>query len=139
MKPRQKQQSEFIAGKKIKKDAFDLPDDTRSTDHMSPVFSFSDTCPNHFRLDDWTKKEIKQLIDQLRLYSGMKWSDLRKIKGFGPVDPSTFSKKLPKTISPEVKIYECRINGKMRLFGHRVKNTYHIIWFDRNHEVYPMS
>jgi len=138
-RPKQKPPQSSIGGKIINPQAFDVPDEQRSTDHMNPVFSFMDTCHNHFQLDELTRQELKQLIDQLRMFSKMTWGEVRKVKGFQPVNPSTFSKSLPTHLSPDIKIFECRVTGKIRLFGHRIRNAYHIIWFDRNHEVYPMS
>lgn len=109
-----------------------------STDHMMPVFSFCDACPNHFQLSDWRKDELKALMDTFKDMGGKPWSEVRKIKGFKAVDPATFSQKLPKYISPDVTIHECRVTGKARLFGHRTDNIFNVIWFDRNHQVYPM-
>lgn len=126
-----------IGGKTISSSAFDVPDEG-STDHLSPVFSFSDCCPNHFQLSDWQSDELKALMSTLRDLSGKQWSEVRKIKGFKSVDSVTFSRDLPAYISPDVTIWECRVSGKARLFGHRYKNVFKIVWFDRNHQVYPM-
>jgi len=127
-----------IKGRGISANATDV-DFIGSTDHLSPVFSFIDTCQNHFQLHDWGREELKHLNDKFREYSKMTWSELRGIKGFQSVNPKTFSQPLPAHISPDVTVYECRISGKARLFGHRVNNVFRVIWFDRNHEVYPMS
>lgn len=127
-----------IAGKKISADAFRVPDEG-STDHMSPVFSFIDCCPNHFQLSDWQYDELKALMSTLRDFSGRQWSEVRKSKGFRSVDSTTFSQGLPEYISPDVTIWEFRVSKRARLFGHRSRNVFNIVWFDRNHEVYPMS
>ncbi|KGE20684.1 MAG6450 family protein [Paenibacillus wynnii] len=127
-----------LGGKTISPEAFNVPDEG-STDHLSPVFSFIDCCPNHFQLSDWQFDELKALMATLRDLSGKQWSELRKIKGFKSVDSSTFSCDLPAYISPEVTIWECRVSGRARIFGHRSRNVFKIVWFDRNHEVYPMS
>lgn len=134
----QEHKKQTIAGKTISPDAFEIPD-TGSTDHLNPVFSFMDVCPNHFQLSDWQGDELKALIACLRDMSGRKWSEVRMNKGFKSVDPRTFSKELPQYISPEVTIYEFRVSKKARIFGHRVRNVFRVVWFDRNHEVYPMS
>lgn len=140
VKPKaQKPDSRTIRGRKISGTAFDSPHETGSTDHLAPVFSFSDTCPNHFLLEHWQSNELKQLIQALRDFGNRSWSELRKLKGFKSVDQRHFSQPLPEYISPELTIWECRVTGRARLFGYRNKNVFHIVWFDRNHEVYPMS
>ncbi|CAG5089470.1 Putative uncharacterized protein [Thermobacillus xylanilyticus] len=127
-----------IGGKRISRKAFEAEEEG-STDHLPPVFSFAETCPNHFQLYKWTSEELKHLIDALRRYSKMRWQEIRKTKGFNSVDPSTFSVPLPNYISPDVAILEFRVNHKARIFGYRSRQVFNIIWFDRNHEVYPMS
>lgn len=127
-----------IDGRKISSKAFEASKG-ESSEHKSLVFSFAYTCPNHFQLSDWQHEELKGLINKLRDFSNMKWSEIRKIKGFKPVDHSTFSQPLPKNISPEVTILEFRTSGRARVFGFRLEETFYIIWFDRNHEVYNMS
>jgi hypothetical protein len=132
------QERKSISGKKISNTAFEAPDDG-STDHLYPVFSFADACPNHFQLCDWHYEDLKHLMDKFRDYSKKTWAELYRQKGFISVDPSTFSQELPHYISPDVTIYECRISKRARLFGHRHRSVFNVIWFDRNHEVYPMS
>lgn len=127
-----------IRGKRISPKAFEAEEEG-STDHLPPVFSFAETCPNHFKLCDWQYEELKHLNDVLRRYSRMSWAEIRKEKGFGPVDSSTFSVQLPQYISPDIAILEFRVNKRARIFGYRARQVFNIIWFDRNHEVYPMS
>lgn len=138
-KPKQHPSKKQIGARGISNKLFQIPDDGLSTDHLPPVFSFVDTCPNHFQLHEWQGEELKHLINTLRDLSKRTWAEVRQIKGFLKVDPSTFSKSLPEYLSPDITIYECRVSKRSRIFGHRVRNAFHIIWFDRNHEVYPMS
>jgi len=127
-----------IGGKTISPELFNKPD-RGSSDHMNPVFSFSDTCHNHFPLESWQGSELKHLIDKLRDMSKRPWAEIRRNKGFIIVDQRTFSTKLPDHLSEDLTIYEFRVSQRARVFGHRIHNSFHIIWFDRNHEVYPMS
>jgi|HigsolmetaAR203D_1030402.scaffolds.fasta_scaffold26797_2 hypothetical protein len=127
-----------IGGKRISREAFEAEAEG-STDHLPPVFSFAFACPNHFQLSEWQREELKHLVDTLRRYSRMKWEEIRKVKGFRSVDPNTFSVPLPDDISPDIVILEFRVSKRARIFGYRSKQVFHIIWFDRNHEVYPMS
>lgn len=140
-RPKVRAVSNQIRDKRLSEKAVIAPEDTGSTDHMPPVLSFKDVCPNHFQLEEWQGTELKQLVDTLKKLGNSTWQDALKIKGLGIkiVDPKTFSKDLPEYISPDVSIYECRVSQRARLFGYRIRNVFHVIWFDRNHEVYPMS
>jgi hypothetical protein len=126
-----------IRGRTISNEAFEVPE-SGSTDHMQPVFTFNDTCPNHFQLHDWQYEELKHLTEKLRDLSKKTWAEIKSVKGFMIVDQKNFSRNLPEYISQDATIYECRISKRARLFGHRARNVFCIIWFDRNHEVYPM-
>jgi len=136
-KKKSKDEKRTLHGKKISPDAFKVVD-SGSTDNQNPVFSFQFTCANHFQLSDWQHDELKGLISKLRELSGKRWVEIKSLKGFKPVDPATFSKQLPQNVPQDATIFECRTSGKARLFGYRINNIFHIVWFDRNHQVYPM-
>lgn len=139
-KPRLAQEEKRkIHGRTISDEAFEVTDGKGSTDHLPPVFTFVDTCNSHFLLEDWQGDELRSLISTLKDLGRMTWREIQQLKGFKIVDQTTFSKELPRNISPDVTIYECRVSKRARIFGHRSKNQYNIVWFDRNHEVYPMS
>lgn len=135
-------QKNRIGGHNIKDKAVEVEDEG-STNHLKPHFSFKSVCNNHFLLSDWTSRELSDLIQTFKTLESMSWGDIMnqgKKGGLGccVVNSAHFSKRLPETISPEVSIIEFRVNKKARLFGYRWRNVYHIIWFDRNHDVYPM-
>lgn len=141
-KPKLKlKEKHIILGKTILDEAFNVPEEEGSTDNLQPVFSFRDLCNNHFQLHEWQEDEIKKLVQTFRDCGNWTWSEAKKVRGFNlkPVDPRTFSKSLPEFISPDLTILEFRVSKRARVFGYRARNVFHIIWFDRNHEVYPMS
>lgn len=37
------------------------------------------------------------------------------------------------------KLFRFRLTGKQRLWGHRRQGCFHILWFDRDHCVYPVD
>ncbi len=41
----------------------------------------------------------------------------------------------PAHVSSELRIAGLRASGKLRVFGVTVEQVFHILWFDRNHEV----
>ncbi len=112
-----------------------------STDHLNALFSFCDSCPNHFQLSEWQSTELKSLVDTFKNMGKRPWSELKADRGLQikMVDPKYFSKKLPDFISQDVTIHELRVSKRARIFGHRTGNVFNIIWFDRNHDVYKMS
>src|SRR4051812_6981279 len=95
-----KMEKASIAGRTIKQKVLQAEEEG-STDHLSPVFSFVDTCPNHFQLADWQGQELKSLIDTMRDLGKLKWGEVRNQKGFKPVSPKTFSRPWPEYVSPE--------------------------------------
>lgn len=130
-----------ISGKRIPNSAFEAEEE--NTNGLSPLFSFKHLCTNHFQLHEWGSEELKSLTDTFIKMEQQSWTDIMKQRkrglGYAVVDPSTFSKSLPRHISPDVSIIEIRVTQKARLFGYRWRNIFNVIWFDRNHEVYDMS
>lgn len=43
----------------------------------------------------------------------------------------------PKSLSPEIKLCEVRATGKARLHGVIIGSVFHLVWLDRNHDVFP--
>lgn len=134
-----KKQKNKIGGKTLKDKALEVEEG--GTDHLPPYFSFKHACSNHFQLSDWQSGEIAELMETFRRMEQLNWHEIHKHRGlnYKQVDPRTFSKDLPEFISPDLSIYEVKVTKRARLFGYRLKNIFHIIWFDRNHEVYSMS
>lgn len=129
-----------IKGKPIAEEAFET-NLIQNTDDMTPTFSFKSCSNNNFKLSEWQPREIDQLIEVFKRLESCTWKEIRRNKGFGytVVDPESFSCELPEFISPDITIIELRVSKRARLFGFRSNNVFNIIWFDRNHEVIPMS
>jgi hypothetical protein len=129
-----------IRGKTIADCAF-IAEYEQNTDNTAPTFSFKSCDENQFTLSKWQPKEIEQLISTLKRLEHCTWQQIKNNKGFGykKVDPDTLNYALPEYISPDETIIELRVSKRARLFGYRSRNIYHIIWFDRNHDVYDMS
>ena len=114
--------------------------ETGSTDHLNPVFSFDSTCKNHFQLNELTKGELDQLIDSLRIMSSLSWAEVKKYKGLrfkGPLEH--YNATLPEWLDRDVDVFEFAFSKRGRVFGYKSGRIFHIIWFDRNHDLYPMS
>ena len=48
------------------------------------------------------------------------------------------NKALRDRISPDITFFELRVTGEARAHGFRSKNTFFLIWLDRNHDIYQM-
>ncbi|KAB1504359.1 hypothetical protein F7230_04585 [Corynebacterium sp. 320] len=53
--------------------------------------------------------------------------------------PSEFQKRLNKLDENEERIFRFRLSGKCRLWGFRSGALFRILWYDREHSVYPVS
>jgi len=105
------------------------------------LFSFRDTDKNRFVLWDLVKKELKELVKTFKLMEQLGWQGVFQHSGLKPEihKQEQLRFKLPVDLSPDVDIYSFRFSEKGRIFGYRIKNVFYLIWFDRNHDVYPMS
>lgn len=128
-----------LRGKDISK-ALELYEDSWDRDDY-PVFSFRHADNNRYLLSEWQEDELKSLIETFKKMESLKWSEINKHKGLNckPVDPDVLPAELPEMVSPDVTILQIRVSKKARIFGYRIKNVFHLIWFDRNHDVFSMS
>lgn len=101
--------------------------------------AFSKVCDKHCLLCDWTKKEIKLLIDCFKKIESMRWIDIRKDQGYKYETIKNISIPRPLSLPPDATLKSLRVNDKHRLYGYKAQDTFNIIWFDRNHIVCPMG
>jgi hypothetical protein len=92
-----------------------------------------------FSLDDFT-----QLWDRLRAFEKMNISQLRAAKSFHGVPCANISPIAKKRLEEINKddldtIYGFHIMGECRLWCMRHENILSVLWWDRNHEVYPVG
>lgn len=122
---------------KISSKATDVID--RSTDDMSPVFSFRHVCSTHCKLSDWRGNEVNLLIKLFQKMEAIPWKDIRGHSGlnYKPVDHYIY--KLPEDVPKDITLHELRVDGDRRIFGYRGERVFYLIWFDRNHEVCPQN
>lgn len=110
------------------------------TNNLSPVFSFSSTCKQLYQLSSLQKDELDVLINSLQIMSKLSWKEVLKHSGLrykGPIEH--YNGKLPEWLDDDVELFEFRFSRRGRVFGYRTGQIFNIIWFDRNHEVNPMS
>ncbi len=78
------------------------------------------------------------------MLSQMTWEQLRSQGGrpgnkvglaYTVYDDHFLNVSRPAQVSPDLKIAGVRASSKMRIFGVSIEQVFHVIWFDRNHEV----
>lgn len=100
-----------------------------------------------FCLSRCSKDEIRGYKDCVRKLSSMEWNEVLRSSGKGEnkaglaftpySDNALKGVTRPSRIDPGLQICAVRASGKMRLFGFRIRQTYYILWYDRNHEIVP--
>jgi len=107
----------------------------------TPLFSFKNMCRRNFLLSEWNSREIERLMDTFQMMEGMEWCQIRTHSGLRmrKVRRETLSRAIPDSIQEDVALYELRVTEKARVFGFIMNNVFHLVWFDRNHEVCSMS
>jgi hypothetical protein len=104
--------------------------------------------PDHQCLSDWRMDELKAFSDFIRKLKLMTWADIYRSGGAAGAkhglgytvhkDRSNLPSNAElETISPDIQFFELRISHKARVHGFRSKNTFFLVWLDRNHEIYP--
>jgi hypothetical protein len=97
-----------------------------------------------FCLSHCERDEVRIFMDCLRMLSQMTWVQVWA-QGGKPgnkvglahtfYDDSSLNVGRPANVSPELKIVGLRASGKYRIFGVTIEQVFHVIWFDRNHDV----
>ncbi|MGB0560733.1 MAG: hypothetical protein ACPGVO_02880 [Spirulinaceae cyanobacterium] len=96
---------------------------------------------------DWEKQELRQLTRFVRKISQQTWIQVYSSKGFKYTQyelsdvrnngaKSCFESVLSQ-ITGDVKFFELRVDGEMRVHGFRCRSAFFLVLLDRNHEVFP--
>lgn len=121
--------------------AVELDVDVMNDNDQPPVFSFKHVDNNRYRLSEWWGDELDQLVETFKKMESLRWPDIHRHSGLDckHVEPYEYIAELPEMISPDVKILQIRASKKSRIFGYRWKHVFRLVWFDKNHDVRPMS
>ena len=116
------------------------------------VFDMIDTS-GPFAFDVNRKEfEHKDFLEKMLYYSRMTWAEIRrqthdggKSKHHYLTEVERLSKAAQKRIK-ELKldedtdrIYSFALNNKLRIIGLRDREKFHVLWYDAEHEVCPLS
>ena len=105
-------------------------------------------CGGDFCLSSSTPDEVRGVIDCLRQLTTMTWYDVLRSGGKGGgkaglgyeaySDSALKRASRPDFLSKELKISGIRASQKYRVFGFYHDHIFHILWFDRNHDIVPV-
>lgn len=118
------------------------PDPVPVGDEKHPSFRFAHADGNKHCLHQWTKTEIKILVRRLGELEAKTWRQIKGSDGDGYVvlPNRKHLPMVPRSVSPDATFFHLRINKKHRIFCYRdAEGAICIVWFDRNHEIQPMS
>lgn len=148
-KTKEVRQRELASGKKQPRAVADHENYLRK----HPVWSFSRCDRTH---DRWAIGKCSsfydEIIDKLISYEGMTWAEIQaaaggKSAGHGTnnhfeniSDLSAEAQKRANEINlMEDQLFSLRLTAKSRLYGILSDGTFSLIWYDANHEIYPMK
>lgn len=86
------------------------------------------------------KDEKASFADMLRNMSQMTWNELRNAPRHGmgseKIDQKAIKQPIPQGVTEDVTFLAFRFHALKPMVGYRVRETFHIIWFDRNFTLY---
>lgn len=89
-------------------------------------------------LDDVDKDWLIQMLKQFKIFGGINWDDISKVKGLGwdRVPGKNMKYTIPKSIGKN-ELYHLYITRKSRVWGYRDGDAFQLVWLDPEHKVTP--
>lgn len=101
---------------------------------------------------DKIDSDANVILEKIIYYSSMTWSEVTKqthdggkskhhFLDYKGLSESAKSRLFAKRISDDrwEQIFSFALNNKLRIVGLRENEKFHVLWYDPNHEVYPMK
>ena len=115
------------------------------SEEISVTWKYADV-GSGFCLSGCEAQEIKSALNAIRRITSMTWVMLMQSGGkqnktglhatkYEDGDLKHVTR--PQAISKDLPMIGVRASGKFRIFGVRQDMRYHILWFDRNHDLCP--
>ena len=111
------------------------------------AFSFQfydDRDESKYCLSAWEQTEIKMALKRLKEISALNHNEMQqrsRVLHFHAVDWSQASETKFPNGAPSKEAYQFSLQGingqKARVFGAYYQGVFHIVWFDREHSVWP--
>ncbi|KKQ36483.1 MAG: hypothetical protein US54_C0066G0007 [Candidatus Roizmanbacteria bacterium GW2011_GWA2_37_7] len=135
-------------GDKHKKSAQTLPATLPANEKLKFSFEYYDKISDKYCLSSWQQREIRNALLRLQDICTKSYNDLardRKVYHFYEV---VWEKTIKKTGFPDKRLEKLSAfhfallginNQKARVFGAYSTGTFYIVWFDFNHEIWPVE
>lgn len=103
-----------------------------------PIFSLKDVVPDYC-ITLCNKDDKAAFAERIRKLSTMTWNQIIQADrhGFGreKIDRESLPTP-PKNVSEDVSFIALRFSGLKPMVGYQQDSTFHIIWFDRDYNLY---
>jgi hypothetical protein len=123
------------SGKIIRPTEDKFPDDKFNY----PVFCLKHIQTN-YSLNDCTKDEKASFVDQLYNLSQLSWQTIQLSPKHGlgteKIEQGSIKAKLPNIVTPDVKLYALRFDGKKPMVGFKSHFVFHVLYLDRSFSLY---
>jgi hypothetical protein len=97
-------------------------------------------------LSDWTKEKVKKFWEFLSKIHFVTWQQLysqatkkagEKVGyGYTPLPTTIYPEtEFKNSLSPDITLFELRIDNKSRVHGFRDEAFFYILWLDENHKI----
>jgi hypothetical protein len=109
-------------------------------DTHRPLFSLASVVSSHC-ITICETNDRAAFATKLRNLSQLTWRELKSAPahglGYEPIDRDHLRVPIPASLTDDVTIISFRFSGTKAMIGYRVDDVFHILWFDRDYDVYP--
>jgi hypothetical protein len=107
-----------------------------------PTFCLRFVDPNHC-ITCCSHDDKAAFADKIRRMSFLTWNELiqapRHGMGLETIDRRAIKGTIPAHITEDVTFIAFRFSGKKAMVGYRTEGMFHIVWFDRDYDLYDHS
>lgn len=104
-----------------------------------PLFSLQFVDPQYC-ISRCDRDEKAAFADMMRSMSQMTWNELRNAPKHGlgceKINQSAIGRPIPSGVTEDVTFLAFRFHAKKPMVGFRVKDVFHVVWFDREFTLY---
>jgi hypothetical protein len=107
---------------------------------FTPLFSF-EYMDKDYCLTKCEKNEKSSFADTLRVIGQMTWGEINQAPHYGngceKIKVTQIKGRIPRIITEDVdSVLAFRFHNKKPMVGHRIDQTFYIIWLDRDFSLY---
>lgn len=117
-----------------------LPPETRDTSREHPTFSFTHLVGDYC-IPTCSQEQKAALADAIYNLSRLQWVEImqQSKNGLGceKIPRYRLRKPVPAHITDDITLLAFRFWKKAPMVGYRIGETFHIVWLDKNFDLYP--